>query len=421
MKYDFDKIIDRTNTNSLKYDFAAERGMPEDLLPLWVADMDFQAPPQVLEALQQTVSHGIFGYSEHKQDYIDVLHKWFASRFNWDFEDDWLVKTPGIVYAIATAVRAFTSPGDSVIIQQPVYYPFAGVVKANDRRLVVNSLYRASDRENIGHDSSAIAKRSAHEERSLSEGDNDYMIDFKLFEKQIIDNDVKLFIFCSPHNPIGRVWNEAELVKLGEICERHDVLIVSDEIHADFIYPGFKHRSFSSLSAEFADRTILCTAPSKTFNLAGLQAANIFISNDKLRREFKAEINRSGYSQISITGLRAAQAAYEHGADWLDQLQEYLFGNLNWLEQFLVNDLPQVRLVRPQGTYLVWLDFRSILPEDKERKSFMINEAKLWLDEGTMFGPEGSGYERVNIACPRATLEEAMRRLKVALDKRFGR
>ncbi|NLW12809.1 MAG: aminotransferase class I/II-fold pyridoxal phosphate-dependent enzyme, partial [Clostridiaceae bacterium] len=274
MKYNFDKIVDRTNTNSIKYDFAEKFGMPSDILPLWVADMDFQAPAEVLEVLHQTINHGIFGYSEHKQDYVDVLHKWFSSRFGWDFEDRWLIKTPGIVNAIATAVRALTKPGEAIIIQQPVYYPFASVVKANDRRLVVNSLYRLSDRNGI----ETINNGEAIQDSTDTISANDYAIDFEDFEQKIISEDVKMFIFCSPHNPVGRVWSENELIKLGEICKRHKVLIVSDEIHADFIYPGYKHTIFSSLSTDLADMTILCTAPSKTFNLAGLQAANIFIS-----------------------------------------------------------------------------------------------------------------------------------------------
>jgi cystathionine beta-lyase len=403
MKYNFDQIIDRSNTNSIKYDFAREFGKPADILPLWVADMDFQTPPEVIRELKAAAEHGIFGYSSHREDYLKALHGWFSRRFNWDFDDNWLVKTPGVVYAIATAIRAFTNEGDGILIQQPVYYPFAGLVKNNNRKLVVNSLVRVSDKaESRPADCTVVF-------------DNDYQIDFADFEEQIIAEQVRMFILCSPHNPVGRVWTRTELEKLGEICLRHNVLVIADEIHADFVFPGRSHTIFTSLSDELANKTILCTAPSKTFNLAGLQAANIFIADANLRRKFQAEMSRGGVSEIGVMGLVACQAAYTYGDDWLDQLLIYLQNNLSWLEKFLVSELPQISVVRPEGTYLVWLDFRRVLPDDSERKRFMTHAARLWLDEGTMFGEEGSGYERINIACPRAVLERAMRQLKQAL------
>lgn len=407
MKYDFDRVIDRRNTNSLKFDFACEFGKPEDALPLWVADMDFQAPIEVINALKETADHGIFGYSGHKEGYLQALHKWFRERFTWDFADEILVKAPGVVFAIANAVRACTQEGDSVLIQQPVYYPFAGVVRDNNRKLVINSFVRNGDSQ------SDISKNGTAQ---ASVVDNDYSVDFAAFERQIVEEQVRLFILCSPHNPIGRVWSAEELRRMGEICLRHNVLIISDEIHADFVYSGHKHTIFPSLSPELAEITILCTAPSKTFNLAGLQVANIFISNSSLRRKFETEINRSGYSQLSVMGLRACQAAYEYGADWLDQLLDYLQGNLLWLEQFVRDEIPQITLIRPQGTYLVWLDFRRFMPDDNQRRKFMLDEAKIWLDDGPMFGAEGSGYERINIACPRSVLEQAMHQLKRAME-----
>ena len=413
MKYNFDHVIDRSNTNSIKYDFAEEFGKPSDILPLWVADMDFQAPAEVIQALKAAAEHGIYGYSSHKEDYLRALHSWFSLRFKWNFEDKWLVKTPGVVYAIATAIRAFTNEGDGVIIQQPVYYPFAGLVKNNKRRLVINSLVRSS--EVIG--SLKVEDKIKSVENTVV-CENDYQIDFDDFEKQIIAEHVRLFILCSPHNPVGRVWTRTELGRLGEICLRHNVVIITDEIHMDFVYPGRSHTIFNSLSTELAEQTVLCTAPSKTFNLAGLQVANIFIANENLRLEFRAEMNRSGYSEIGIMGLVACQAAYKYGADWLDELLIYLQGNLSWLEKYMETEMPQVSLVRPEGTYLVWLDFRRVLPEDLERKRFITGDARLWLDEGTMFGAEGSGYERVNIACPRATLELAMQQLRTALNSR---
>lgn len=406
MQYNFDQIIDRSGTNSIKYDFAREFGKPENILPLWVADMDFQAPPEVIRELKAAAEHGIFGYSSHKEDYLKALHGWFDRRFNWDFEDKWLIKTPGVVYAIATAIRAFTDEGDGIIIQQPVYYPFASLVKKNNRRLVINSLVRSSG--------DAKSDNSGNVEAVVC--DNDYQIDYDDFEKQIIAERVRLFILCSPHNPVGRVWTRTELERLGEICLRNNVVVIADEIHADFVYPGSSHTIFASLSEQLADQTILCTAPSKTFNLAGLQVANIFIANTTLRREFQAEMSRGGFNEIGIMGLAACRAAYEYGGEWLDQLLVYLQDNLSWLENFLVSELPQIGMVRPEGTYLVWLDFRRVLPDDSERKQFMTHTARLWLDEGTMFGDEGSGYERINIACPRTLLERAMRQLKQALS-----
>lgn len=388
----FDDAIDRRNTNSIKYDFAAERGMPEDTLPLWVADMDFKAPPDVLKVLSEVVDHGIFGYSDSRQPYLDVLHRWFRTRFNWDFEDDWLVKTPGVVYAIATAVRALTEPGDAVLIQQPVYYPFSSIIKVNKRRLIVNELVYSDD---------------------------GYRIDAADFERQIVENQVRLFIFCSPHNPVGRVWTSQEIDTIGRICLRHHVKIISDEIHADFVYSGHAHHILTQVLPELASQTILCTAPSKSFNLAGLQAANIFIPSPTLKRAFKAEMNRSGYSQLNTMGLAACQAAYEYGGKWLDELLVYLEGNLDFLEQFLQTRLPQIRLVRPQGTYLAWLDFRGLFENEQQRKQFMANEARLWLDEGTMFGPQGAGFERLNFACPRHVLKQALDQLEQAWQARF--
>ncbi|QOX63418.1 pyridoxal phosphate-dependent aminotransferase [Anoxybacterium hadale] len=388
MTYDFDEIIERKGTNCIKYDFACERGKPEGLLPLWVADMDFRTPPEVVEALAKASQHGIFGYSEVKLPYFEAVHNWLTEHIGWETEEGWLVKTPGVVFAISTAIRALTETGDSILIQRPVYYPFTHVILDNDRKLVNNPLVYENGR---------------------------YEIDFEDFESKIKENDVKLFVLCNPHNPVGRVWTKEELIRMGEICVRHQVTVVSDEIHADFIYPGHQHLVFSSLKPEFADLTITCTAPSKTFNLAGLQVSNIFISNKGLRREFRKEIGRTGYGQLNTMGLIACQAAYEKGALWLQELKEYLIGNLSFIREFLNRELPEVVLVEPEGTYLVWLDFQKLGLTEKELEHLIVDKAKLWLDEGTMFGPEGDGFQRFNIACPRATLEAAFHQLKNAI------
>jgi cystathionine beta-lyase len=389
MNYDFDQIIDRKGTNSLKYDFTAERGKPQDILPLWVADMDFKTPSQVTDALTKAVQHGIFGYSDSKQEYFDAVYQWFSKRFGWEIEPKWMVKTPGVVYTIAAAIRAFTKEGDAILIQQPVYYPFSQTIKANNRELVNNSLLYK---------------------------DGEYTIDFDDFEAKIVNHQVKMFILCSPHNPVGRVWREAELIRLGDICIKHGVLILSDEIHCDFTYKGTKHFIFTSLKPEYKDHAVVCTAPSKTFNLAGLQLSNIFIANRELKKKFLEEMNRTGYSQVNGLGIVACQAAYESGEEWLESLIEYLTGNLNYIRDFLAENLPKVKLVEPQGTYLAWLDFHELGLSNEEVEELVVQKAKLWLDGGTMFGAEGENFQRVNIACPREVLKKALNQLKQAID-----
>ncbi len=389
MDYNFDRMIDRRNTNSIKYDFAIERGKPADILPLWVADMDFSVPREVQEAIHQAVEHGIFGYSEVKQDYFEAVHNWFYQNYGWDTKEEWLIKAPGVVFAITMAVRALTNEGDTVIIQQPVYYPFSESIRLNDRRVVVNS---------------------------LAYQNNQYSIDFEDFEEKIVNNGVKLFLLCNPHNPVGRVWTKDELIRLGEICLKYKVIIVSDEIHCDFTYPGYEHIVFSNINEEFAQNTITCTAPSKSFNLAGLQISNIFIQNETLRRRLKLEIAKSGYSQLNTLGLAACKAAYQYGEPWLRQLKEYLLGNLNYVRGYLGEKLPMIKLIEPQGTYLIWLDFRALQLTRKELEDLIVHKAGLWLDPGHIFGPEGEGFERINIACQRQTLVRAMEQLHLAIQ-----
>ncbi len=388
MAFDFNRIVDRRNTNSLKYDFTAERGKAADILPLWVADMDFPTVPEVTEALVKASRHGIFGYTEVKGEYFSVLQNWFSAHYHWNIERKWLIKTPGVVFALATAIRAFTEKGDAVLIQRPVYYPFSETIVSNDRILVNNPL---------------VYK------------DGKYHIDFTDFEEKIIKNQVKLFLLCNPHNPVGRVWTRDELVRIGDICVKHNVLIVSDEIHADFIYPGHEHLVLANLKAEYSERTITCTAPSKTFNLAGLQVSNVLIVNPRIKHAFKAEIAKTGYSQLNTMGLIACQAAYEYGEVWLEELKEYLFQNLNYVRNYLKEHIPELKLIEPEGTYLVWIDFSGLkLPEEK-LEDLIVNKAKLWLDAGTMFGPEGLGFQRINIACPREVLTLALTQLRNAV------
>lgn len=390
MPVDFDTVPNRRGTNCFKYDFAREMGMPEDVLPLWVADMDFPTAPAVLERLHALAEHGIFGYTGVKDAYFSAVHNWYAQRFGWETQRSWLVTTPGVVFAIAIAIRAFTQKGDAILIQQPVYYPFADKVTENDRQLVVNPLILKNGR---------------------------YEMDFADMERKIADNHVKMLLLCSPHNPVGRVWTKEELLRVGEICQKHGVLVISDEIHADFTYAGHTHRVFASVKSEFADFTITCTAPSKTFNLAGLQNSNIFIPNRQLRHAYKKELSACGCGGTNCMGMAACQAAYEAGADWLEQLKQYLAGNLAYVRQFLREKLPEIALIEPEGTYLVWLDLRKLGLTEQQQRQLIVQDAKLWLDTGTLFGQGGEGFERINIACPRATIEQAMQRLERAVHK----
>lgn len=390
MPVDFDTVPNRRGTNCFKYDFAREMGMPEDVLPLWVADMDFPTAPAVLERLHALAEHGIFGYTGVKDAYFSAVHNWYAQRFGWETQRSWLVTTPGVVFAIAIAIRAFTQKGDAILIQQPVYYPFANKVTENDRQLVVNPLVLKNGR---------------------------YEMDFADMERKIVDYHVKMLLLCSPHNPVGRVWTKEELLRVGEICQKHGVLVVSDEIHADFTYAGHTHRVFASVKSEFADFTITCTAPSKTFNLAGLQNSNIFIPNRQLRHAYKKELSACGCGGTNCMGMAACQAAYEAGADWLEQLKQYLAGNLAYIRQFLREKLPDIALIEPEGTYLVWLDLRKLGLTEQQQRQLIVQDAKLWLDTGTLFGQGGEGFERINIACPRATIEQAMQRLERAVHK----
>lgn len=391
MSYDFNQIIDRKNTNSLKYDFTKERNRPEDILPLWVADMDFQTAPEIINDLQKCVAHGIYGYSDTKKDYFLSLYNWFTKRHNWHIQESWLVKTPGVVFAIAVAIHAYTKVRDSILILSPVYYPFYEVVEDNDRQLITSSLVLKN-----GH----------------------YEIDFDDVEQKIKDHQIRLFLLCNPHNPVGRVWTKKELIRLGDICLKYDVKIVSDEIHSDFIFSNHQHYVFASLKEEFLNNTITCTAPTKTFNLAGLQISNIFIANQKLKKQFEKAIAQAGYSQVNLMGIVACQSAYEHGEKWLNELLEYLETNLNFLRDFLQREIPEVQLIEPEGTYLVWLDFRNLNLSDKELGHLIIDRAHLWLDRGSMFGKEGIGFQRINIACPRKILEKALIQLKIAIKTR---
>lgn len=390
--YNFDREIDRKKTNSLKYDFAVERGRDADVLPLWVADMDFQAPKPVLDALQNAVSHGIFGYSEVKGEYFDVLYRWFDSRFDWQPKSEWLVKTPGVVFALAMAVRALTKEGDSVLIQPPVYYPFFEVIRDNNRKIVESPLLLAD-----GH----------------------YEIDFDDLEEKIASQNVKLFLLCSPHNPVGRVWTKEELQKLGELCDRYHVFVVADEIHCELVYEGHDYTPFASLSKRFRQNSVTCVSPSKAFNLAGLQIANIIAADEGVRRRIDRAININEVCDVNPFGVIATIAAYNEGGAWLDALRKYLWENYEYLYRFFEQRLPQYPVLPLEGTYLVWIDCRASSIGSDATTLRLQEEQKLMVNSGTLYGPGGEGFIRLNIACPRTLLADGLERIAHVLVQNF--
>ena len=384
----FDEIINRRGTDCLKYDFAVRRGMPEDVLPLWVADMDFKTTSYVEDAVIERTKHGIFGYSESGEEYFKAVAGWMRRHHNWEIRPEWLIKTPGVVFALAMAVKAFTEKGDSVLIQQPVYYPFSEVIRDNGRVVVSNDLYLGED--------------------------NRYHIDLADFEKKIVEYHVKLFLLCSPHNPTGRVFTKEELTAMGDLCVKHGVKVVSDEIHNDFVFQG-EHTVFASVKKEYEEISVICTSPSKTFNLASMLISNIFILNRELRQRFRHEVDAAGISQLSVLGLVAAKAAYAQGDEWYEQMMSYVGENIRYVKEYVKENLPGVTVIDGEGTYLMWLDFRGtgLDPEELDRR--IIYEAKLWLDSGKIFGHTGAGFQRINVAAPRAILTECLERIRKVL------
>ncbi len=389
--FDFDLVIDRQNTGCVKFDGNGGQGYPEDILPMWIADMDFAAPACVLEALRGALDHGVFGYSILGDGYFRALQDWFQKRFGWRVEQSWHLTTPGVVFALAAAVRAATEKGEAVLVQPPVYYPFYMSIENNGRKLVESPLVYENGR---------------------------YSIDFADFEQKIADNDVKLFILCSPHNPICRVWTREELEKIGAICKKYNVTVISDEIHCDFAFPEYPHTPFVMACPELREQTIVCTAPSKTFNLAGLQVSNIFIPGEELRQKFQKQLDLCAYHGPNRLGAIACQAAYEGGEAWLDACKAYMRENLNYVRDFLARNIPQIKVVEPEGTYFAWLDCTDLGLTKEALDELFIHKARLLLDSGAIFGQRAAQFQRVVLACPRATVEEAMARLYKAVAEK---
>lgn len=401
MNQNFDLEVSRQDSNSVKWEFTqsdedllkwqqTDRCFGEDrVLPMWVADMDFRSPSAVVDALVARAQHGIYGYSAPSQAFYQSVLSWMQRRHGWKIEPEWICITPGVVPALNMLVRAFVSAGGRVLIQPPVYYPFFGAVENNGAELALNPLLYEAGR---------------------------YRMDFADLTNKCKDRKVKLAILCNPHNPVGRVWTREELVRFGEICLENDVLVVSDEIHGDLIYKGHSFTPFAKISDAFARSSITCTSPSKTFNLAGLQTSCIVIPERTLRTKFERILQSNGLFGIGTFGAVAFQAAYDHGQEWLEHLLEYLEGNLAYLEKYVAECIPQVTVVRPEGTYLVWLDCRALRLDKWELKRLMLETARVYLDEGFIFGPQGDGFERINIACPRAILVEALDRIRRAIE-----
>lgn len=389
MKYEFNDVIDRKNTDCLKWDGLEERFgfTDEDLLPMWVADMDFKAPRAVIDAIIKRAEHGIFGYAGGYDRYYDAVIYWMKHRHRWEVQKNWITFTPGIVPALNMLVRALTHPGDKVIIQYPIYPPFFNAVMNNGCHVVSNPLKFDGTK---------------------------YVMDFEDLEKKF-DPRVKLMILCSPHNPVGRVWTKEELTRLGEICRKHQVIVISDEIHADLVFKGYRHIPFASISEEFAQNAVICTAPSKTFNIAGLQMSNIIIPNEKIRSQFLKARENIGISKPNVLGIAALEAAYRHGEDWLKELLEYLEENFIFLKKYIEEKIPQIKVIPLESTYLAWLDCRNLALTKEALEELIHKKAKLVLNQGYTYGSEGEGFVRLNIACPRTVVEEGLQRLEKAV------
>ena len=389
MKYDFDTVINRKNTCSAKWDMVPVRfkDADADVLPMWVADMDFATAPPVVEALKEKAAAGIFGYPLRPKGYYDAVINWMADRHRWQIQKEWMTNSPGVVTALSLCVLTFTDPGDYVLVQPPVYYPFFRVIETNGRRIMENPLRFEDGR---------------------------YSMDLESLYK-IKNPRIRMMIISSPHNPVGRVWTENELRKLGEYCVEKDIVLVSDEVHSDLIYKGYKHIPTASLSEEINRQTITCIAPSKTFNLAGLKSSVLIIADEKLRNRYNTTLGNLALGGDNTFGLCALEAAYARGGEWLDELLAYLEENRRLLISFISEKIPEIKVIEPEGTYLVWLDCRGLKMDNAALDAFFREKACLWLDDGPLFGNGGDGFQRMNIACPRSTLAEALRRIESAV------
>jgi len=393
MKYDFETLVSRKNVGSSKWNLmkTINSDVMDNIIPFSVADMEFKNPPQIIEGLKKYMDSCIFGYTEATDEYYEAVCNWMERRHDWKIKKEWITEFSGVVPVLFTIVRALTKEDDGVLLMTPVYYPFYNAIEKNKRKVIKNELVLLNGK---------------------------YEIDFKDLEEKAKQESTKLLILCNPHNPVGRVWSEEELKKIGRICIDNKVLVVSDEIHFDLIMPGFKHTVFANISEEFAEASIICTAPSKTFNLAGLQASNVIVPNKNIRKKIIRERRLAiGNSGLNMFGYKACEIAYNECEEWLDELIEVLYENKKLVEDFMKTNLPEVKVIELQGTYLQWLDFRDFEKDHKKLENFMLNEAMLYLDEGYIFGDGGQGFERINLACPKNVLKEALNRLLEAVKR----
>jgi cystathionine beta-lyase len=396
MTDEFSQEINRRHTGATKWEIIQDRNDPElwiktdayfrkdGILPMWVADMDLASPEPVQKALEMRAKHPIYGYTMPDENYYLAVCSWMKRRHRWIIKENWIATTPGVIPALHVLVRTFTSPGQKVLVQRPVYYPFFSAVEDNQRHIVSNSLVLE---------------------------DGKYMMDFDDLEEKAADPQVTMAILCSPHNPVGRVWSKEEIERFAAICQKNNVFIVSDEIHGDLIFPNYQYFPIGRLEGELLQNCAICTAPSKTFNLAGLQNSNIIISNANIRKKFKKGLKTIGYTGPSPFALVACKAAYNEGEDWLERLLLHLDSNLQLLKSEFAKRIPNIPVIDPQGTYLVWFDCRALNLDHWELRTQMLERARVFLDEGYIFGPEGKGFERINIACPQSVLAEAINRI----------
>ncbi|MCH5222403.1 MAG: pyridoxal phosphate-dependent aminotransferase [Muribaculaceae bacterium] len=386
MKFDFNVPVDRRHTNSYKWDSANQ----EDIIPLWVADMDFKTAPAIIEILKKRVEHGIFGYTKVPDEYYNATIKWFASEHGWNFNRENIIYTSGVVPAISAIIKALTEEGDKVIVQTPVYNCFFSSIRNNG----------------------CVAS-----ENNLILRDNTYFIDFDDLEKKAADPKAKILLLCNPHNPAGRVWTKEELERIGEICVKNNVKVVSDEIHCELVYSPYSYTPFGSLKEELTSKSVSCVSPSKAFNIAGLQIANIVCKDDEMLQKIDKAININEVCDVNPFGVLATIAAYTEGKEWLEELKKYLWGNYQYLIEFFNTHLPQYPVLKLEGTYLVWVDCRHIGIPSEELEERLIKEAKVWLNAGDMYGKAGEGFMRINIATQRERLQEGLKRLAKVLTK----
>ena len=384
MKYNFDEIIPRRGTNSYKWDSAGDA----DVLPMWVADMDFRTAPPVVEALRKRAEHGIFGYVRVPDAYYAAVTNWFARRHDWQIEKEWIIYTTGVVPALSAVIKALTAPGDKVMVQTPVYNCFFSSIRNNGCGMIANPLiYR----------------------------NGTYQIDFADLEQKAADPSVKVLLLCNPHNPAGRVWTKQELTRIGDICIRNNVWVIADEIHCELVFPGHTYIPFASISQEFLMHSVTCTSPSKAFNLAGLQIANIISADTDIRIKIDKAINVNEVCDVNPFGVEALMAAYNDSEEWLEELKQYLFANYNYLRAYFAECLPKFPVSMLEGTYLVWVDCSVLNQSSDETVKTLLEKEKLWVNEGGLYGEAGEGFIRINIACPRQQLIEGLNRLRRAL------